>query len=113
MSESSSEQLVDALNSVVLATAGVNELFPPQNVVRTAADQLIAFVKGDDSPPLRTVLVESHGDGLKITARIGVRIEHRTPEVVCQVASAIRDFVHTQINPEVRCVASVHAVSIQ
>lgn len=113
MNEPGSEQLVDALNSVVLSVVGVSELFPPQSVVQTAADQLVALVKGNDSPPIRTVLVEPHEDGLKITARIGVGIEHRAPEVVSRVSSAIKNFVHSQINPEVRCVTSVHAVSIQ
>ncbi|WP_394941903.1 hypothetical protein [Psychromicrobium sp. YIM B11713] len=113
MSGADSEQLVDALNSVVLAVDGVNELYPPQSVVRSAADQFLAFVRGDEPPPLRTVLVESHQDGLKVTARIGIDLDHRTPEVVSQVAVAIRGFVHQQINPEVRCVTSVHAVSVQ
>lgn len=105
--------LVDALNDVVLAVAGVSALYPPRNSLNTATDQVMAFVRGKGAPPVRTVAVEEFDGGLKIIARVGIDAKYGTPNVVSSVASAIRDFVSTQVNNDVRCVASVQAVSIQ
>lgn len=106
--------LIDALNDVVLAVQGVNELYPPKNGLHSVADQLVAFVRGNDAaPPVRTVAIEELDGGLKITARVGIDAEHGAPQVVATVASAIRSFISTEINSDLRCVASVQAVSIQ
>lgn len=105
--------LIDALNGVVLAVTGVSELYPPKSALRSTADQLVAFVRGSDEPPVRTVAIEEVDGGLKVVARVGVDAEHGTPRVVMAVAAAIREFVASEINHDVQCVASVQAVSIQ
>ncbi|NYE96316.1 phage tail sheath gpL-like [Psychromicrobium silvestre] len=105
--------LVDALNLTVLAVHGVSELFPPRSVAHSAADQLAAAIRGDEAPKLRTVLIEEYDGGVKVTARIGVEVAAKTPEVVTAVASAIRTFMASEIDEKVHCVASVQAVSIQ
>lgn len=109
----SSTALIDALNEVVLSVEGITELYPPQSVLSSAADQLVAFVSGKDAPPVRTVAVEEKGDGLRIIARVGVSVDRRTPEVISRVASAIRRHIATDINPDVQCTMSIQAVSIQ
>lgn len=105
--------LVEALNEAVLAVAGVSELYPPQNALHSAADQVVAFVRGNNAPPVRTVAIEKLDDGLKVSVRVGIEAEHGTPTVVSAVATAIRNFVSTEINDEIRCHVSVQAVSIQ
>ena len=110
---SPSAGLIDALNDVVLAVAGVSELYPPKSTLHTAADQVIAFVRGTDAPPVRTVAVEELDGGLKVIARVGVDAGYGAPGVVASVASAIRGFVASRINSDVLCVASVQAGSLQ